>query len=125
LQDAFWKAQLNRQKFEINRGELWATHRVIEIMAAAFKSVRMQILMFVDTVEQRDELSDKQRGVIQKLSDELLANLQHALVDEFELYVPPPDEHGAPIDAVEIASVRVEIDDAVEDAEEDDPYGLG
>lgn len=121
LQDAFWKAQLSRQKFESNRGELWATHRVIETFAAAFKAVRMQILMFVDIVEQRDELSDKQRQIIQKLSDDLLDGLQKALVDEFELYAPPPDEHGAPIDAVEIASVRVEIDDA----EAEDDYGLG
>jgi hypothetical protein len=121
LQDAFWKAQLSRQKFESNRGDLWATHRVIEIMATAFKTVRMQILMFVDTVQQREELSDPQRQLIEKLSDELLSGLQKSLVEEFELYAPPPDEHGAPIDAVEIASVRMEIDDV----EAEDDYGLG
>ncbi|MBT9159033.1 MAG: hypothetical protein DDT26_00282 [Dehalococcoidia bacterium] len=109
LTDAFWKAMLSRQKFEENNGELWRTNRVLEVVSSAFKAVRLTIIMFGDTVSQQSELSDKQREVIQDLTDGLLSNLHRALVDEFEMYVPADDEHGTPPGA---GGVLLEDDDA-------------
>ena len=97
LQDSFWKALLSRQKYEENKGDLWRTARVVEVIASAFKVVRLTILMFADNVQQQTELSDHQRTIIQDMTDGLLAELNKSLVDEFEMYVPAADEHGKPL----------------------------
>ena len=97
LQDSFWKAQLSRQKYEENKKDLWRTARVVEVVASAFKVVRLSILMFADNVQQQTELSEHQRKIIQGLTDGLLAELHRSLVDEFEMYVPAADEHGQPL----------------------------
>lgn len=97
LQDSFWKALLSRQKYEENKGDLWRTARVFEVVSAAFKVIRLTVLMFNDTVSQQVELSDRQRQIIQDLTDGLLANLHASLVEEFEMYVASNDEHGKPL----------------------------
>jgi hypothetical protein len=97
LQDAYWKAQNNRQKYEENRGDLWRTERVYEVVAEAFKEIRLTILMFADTISQRTELSSRQREIIQELGDGLLASLGVKLTDTFAFHVPAPDEHGEPL----------------------------
>ena len=97
LQDSFWKAMLSRQKYEENKGDLWRTARVFEVVSSAFKVIRLTVLMFNDTVSQQTELTDRQREIIQELADGLLASLLEALTEEFEMYAPAPDEHGKPL----------------------------
>lgn len=99
LQDAFWKAQLSRQKYQKERGELWNTARVFEVISKAFKVLRLTILMFVDTVEERTQLSDEQRRIVQELGDGLLAALETSIREEFKGYVAADDEHGVPVKA--------------------------
>lgn len=106
LQDAFWKAQNNRQKFEENKGDLWKTERVIGVFGEVFKTIRMTILMFNDTLEQRTEVSGEQRKIIQSLGDGLLDSLHQSLVKEFEDYVAPDDEHGRPLKEEEMGSAK-------------------
>lgn len=115
LQDSFWKAMLSRQKYEENKGDLWRTSRVFEVVAASFKVIRLTVLMFNDTVSQQTELSERQREIIQELTDGLLQTLHDALVEEFEMYAPAADEHGKPL--------REEVEEAAaasSDAEDDD-----
>lgn len=94
LQDAYWKAQLSRQKYEENRGELWRTERVREVFATVAKNVRTTILLFEDSVEAETDLTVKQREIIRRISDGMLQQIKASLVDEFELYAPQADEHG-------------------------------
>lgn len=97
LSDAFWKGQRNKQKWEEDRGDLWRTERVISVLADVFKSFRMTVQMFGDTLEQQEELTPRQRQIIQDLGDGLILSAQQSLVDEFKDYVPADDEHGAPL----------------------------
>lgn len=126
LQDAFWKAQNNRQEFEENQGDLWRTSRVVEVLMSVFKVIRMTALMFQDTVERQAELTPKQRQIIVELSDGLVETARKNLVEEFRDYHPPDDEHGRPLDSdVDIyeeaeadaraASAREEFDDGFDD----------
>jgi hypothetical protein len=126
LQDAFWKAQLSRQKFEENRGDLWRTSQVIKVMGTAFQIMRMQIMMFRDTLQHQTDLTDRQVKLVDKMSDDLLLSLRKALVDEFELYVPSTDEHGAdPHPATEI-EIELPDEEVIEDdGLGDDDDGLG
>ncbi len=98
LQDAFWKALLSRQKYEENRGDLWRTARVFEVVTSAFKVIRMTILMAGDTVSEQTQLSDRQREIITDLLDGLLRSLHDNLVEHFANYMPSPDEHGKPLE---------------------------
>lgn len=116
LQDAFWKAQISRQKWELTRGELWKTERVFEVIASAFKVVRMTILMFTDTVEQRTELTEEQRRIIMSLGDGLLESLNKTLQDHFTFYDPKDDEHGTPLSGLADEASQEE------EPEEDDPF---
>lgn len=117
LQDAFWKAMNSRQKYEENKGDLWRTSRVFEVVSAAFKVLRLTILMFNENVSQQTELSEKQRSIIQGLTDGLLQSLADALIEEFEMYVPPNDEHGKPISEEIAAAEPVAVDDEEEEDE--------
>lgn len=100
MQDAFWKAQHNKLKYEELRGDLWRTDRVRTVLAETFKVIRLTILMFVDTVAQRTELTDQQRHIIQQLGDGLLSDLNDKLKENFQNYEPTPDEHGDPVGAL-------------------------
>lgn len=97
LQDAFWKAQKSRLEVEEKLGHLWSTERVVKVIADAFKPCRMAILMFVEEIEQQEELTPAQRALLTSMSDGLLESLHEALVNEFKDYQPAEDEHGAPI----------------------------
>lgn len=135
LQDAFWKAQLSRQKYEEQRGDLWRTRRVFEVVSTAFKACRLTVLMFNDTVEQRTELTDQQREVIQELSDGLLGSFVKALDEAFAGYEPKDDEHGMPLgeqvlieapeapeldtDAIASATQRAYLSEQEREAEDD------
>lgn len=98
LQDAFWKAQKNRQDFEEEKGDLWRTSRVVEVMGDVFKSIRMSVMMLTDTVERSSELTPKQRAIIIEVGDSFLKYARQKLKEDFEPYVPPNDEHGRPLD---------------------------
>ena len=126
LQDAFWKAQNSKQKWEENRGDLWRTLRVFEVVAQAFKVIRLTILMFVDTVGQRTELTAEQRTIIQSLGDGLLDSLAKTLKDSFEGYEPAEDEHGTPLieaQMIDDAEAHTHADGSFEEhALEVDPF---
>lgn len=118
LQDAFWKAQLSRQKYQKERGDLWNTERVFKVVSDAFKVIRLTILMFVDTVEQRTQLSDEQRRIIQQLGDGLLESLEKAVRESFVGYEATENEHGTPL----TESISLPSDEEEEEIEEVDPF---
>jgi hypothetical protein len=118
LQDAFWKAQNSRQKYEENRGDLWRTARVFEVVSGAFKVIRLTLMMFTDTVSQRTALTVEQRRIIQELVDGLMASLKKALTDHFAFYEPQRDEHGMPLTEHEL------IGDAAQHEDNDSEDGV-
>ncbi|HEY1402817.1 MAG TPA: hypothetical protein VGB05_01685, partial [Pyrinomonadaceae bacterium] len=112
-----WQALNERQKYEENRNDLWSTQRVIETMATAFKNIRMTSMMMVDTVEQEQTLTPGQREVIQRVVDGFLDSTHTALVQQWQNYVPPNDEHGKP------PSESAMLISTGPDAEFDDGFG--
>ena len=83
LTKEYWGGQHARLKFEEDAGDLWRTSDVIETLSAVFKTLRMSILLMRDQVERQDELSDRQRGIIQSLIDTTLNELSATLVKRF------------------------------------------
>lgn len=118
LQSAFWQAQNERMDFEERQGQLFNADRVREMLSTITKPVRMTILMMKHEVASREELTPRQRAVIEEISDTVLAQLRAGILKAFEGYTPPPDEHGRPID-----DIAVETEMAAEIAAEDDGDG--
>lgn len=52
----YWDAQLKKQKFEENAGDLWRTDKVIEIFAQVFKQFRESTVVFIDALEHESGL---------------------------------------------------------------------
>lgn len=86
LQQQFWQAQLSRQKFDENRGELWRTERIAQVLSDVFKTIRQRIVMTTDMVDQQTALTDTQRATIQSIMDALLSDIQKDLVEQFKDY---------------------------------------
>ena len=76
----FWAGQLNKQKFDLNDANLWPTADVMAVLADVFKKLKTGILLFADTIEAKSDLTDKQRKLINELSDGLLVELHRTLV---------------------------------------------
>lgn len=77
----FWAGQLNKQKFDLNDANLWPTSDVMAVLADTFKKLKTGILLFADTIEAKSDLTDKQRKLINELSDGLLVELHRTLVE--------------------------------------------
>ena len=117
LNKAFWSALRARQDYEEERGDLWRTQRVVEVLGEVFKSISMTAQMFEDTVSQSHELTVRQREVIIELSDGLRASARQALVERFKNYMPAEDEHGVPPhlkSTVTVADEDEEYDDGLD-----------
>lgn len=125
LQDAFWKAQKSRIEVEEKLGNLWSTERVVKVVSEAFKPCRMAILMFMEEIEQQEELTLNQRALLTQMSDSLLLSLHNGLVKTFADYLPAEDEHGPPIGnatTVQVAAEDMRLDED-EDGRFDDGFG--
>lgn len=77
----FWAGQLAQQKYELNAGKLWPTVDVMMVLASVFKNLKTGILLFADTIEAKTDLTDKQRTLLNELSDGLLVELHRTLVE--------------------------------------------
>lgn len=87
----YWQAQLNRQKFMAQAGDLWRSERVQAVLASIFKTVRQQVLLFSDTVENQVGITEDQRKVINTMADNLLRDAGNAIREAFENYDEPFD----------------------------------
>ncbi|TXH16412.1 MAG: DUF1441 family protein [Hyphomicrobiaceae bacterium] len=88
LQSEFWNAQLRRQKFMQDAGDLWKTIDVLDMLAEVFKTVRMTMMLMADSVARETELSNRQREIVSALADSMLEELREKLVNNstFERY---------------------------------------
>lgn len=86
LQKQFWDAQLGRQKFEEQAGQLWRTEKVQTAVGDMFKVVRQKVRLFADAVDRESALNEEQRVILTRMSDELLEDMFKAVVEHFTDY---------------------------------------
>ncbi len=85
LQKEFWDAARSRQTYEENSRDLWRTEDVINTLSDILKAVRQSVTLFADAVARETELTDKQRGAIEALCDDLLADMHARITGNPEL----------------------------------------
>jgi len=93
LTKEYWSAQSARLKFEEDNGDLWRTGDVIETLSEVFKTCAMTIKLMQDRVERATELSDRQRTILQQLTDGLLNDLADNLIKRFQHEQHRRNEH--------------------------------
>lgn len=71
LQQAYWDAQLKRQKWEQDAGHLWPTEDVIDVLGEVFKATRSAMQLWPDTLERMTGLSEEQRAILTREADSL------------------------------------------------------
>lgn len=83
LSKEFWAGLRQRQEYLKAEGDLWETDKVIEVMADAFKTLRMTLLLASDTVEREMTLTHQQRDKLRVIFDGTLNDLADSLVNRF------------------------------------------
>lgn len=80
LSDAYWAAQLKRQKWEENAGDLWRTTDVLEVLGELAKTLKTTVQLWTDELDRIHGLSDEQRKSLTQMCDGLLLEVHHILV---------------------------------------------
>jgi len=69
INTAFWDAQLKRQKWEENAGELWRTETIRSVIGSMFQTIKFTIQLWADTIERQTGLTEEQRDVLNTMTD--------------------------------------------------------
>jgi len=81
MQDEFWAAQLKRQKWEENAGDLWRTEDVLDALAEVFKTIKESTRLWGTTVEQMHGTTKEQREALATLVDTLLVDINEKITE--------------------------------------------
>lgn len=84
LSKEFWAAIKLRQEVQQADGDLWPTERVVGVIGALMKLMKMAVRLMSDNVDQQSELSDKQRRTVKQLGDGMLEQLYSEVRDSFK-----------------------------------------
>lgn len=127
LNKAFWAGQRERNRFLEENGELWHTEKVLEVLGQAFSSLRLNMELMQDTVEEQTSFSDQQRTLLQELVDAALGKCREDLISQFG---GPDGDEGLSEDEsgdgfeAEVYSDEEEDDDFFRVNNESDPEAL-
>lgn len=71
ISTAYWDAQLKKQKWEEQAGQLWRTDAISSVIGSMFQTIKFTIQLWADTLERQTGLSEEQRELLNALTDEL------------------------------------------------------
>ena len=114
MQDSFWSANLKRQKFEENAGDLWRTADVRLALSGMFQTIKFTIQLWADNMQKQVGLSTEQRKWLITATDAL----QQEIYESVAKYAETQKSVGS--QAAEIKAMIGEGQPTVED--EDDDY---
>ena len=83
LTKEFWAAMTAKQRFEENAGDLWRTDKVVGVYSDLVKTVRMPLVLALDTIQGEVEMSERQQKLMAEIIDNLLEELSNAVVKQF------------------------------------------
>lgn len=79
ISTAYWDAQLKRQKWEEQAGQLWRTETIRTVIGSMFQTIKFTIQLWADTLERQTGLSEDQRDLLNNLTDELQQSMFDSL----------------------------------------------
>jgi hypothetical protein len=81
ISTAYWDAQLKRQKWEEQAGQLWRTETIAGVIGSMFQTIKFTIQLWADTLERQTGLSEDQRELLNRMTDELQQQMFDSLRD--------------------------------------------
>ena len=76
LKSDYWAGEKTRLQVEQLKGRLWPVEMVVEYASAAFKDIRVALLLLADGVEREAAFSETQREILKRSIDGTLAEIQ-------------------------------------------------
>ena len=98
LQNQFWAAQNNRQKFEEAAGDLWRTDAILDLLGEVAKQIKGTITLWADNVDRRVSLTPEQKTALRDQTDHLLTRL-------YEMFKTMPEKSQTPSSISEIDEI--------------------
>lgn len=90
INTAFWDAQLKRQKWEENAGQLWRTETIRKSIGGMFQSIKFTIQLWADTIERQKGLTEEQRELLNEMTDKLQHDIFSSLKENAEQAMTGP-----------------------------------
>jgi hypothetical protein len=87
LQEQFWNAKIKEMKFKVLAGELWPTESVMEVLSDTFGLIAGKMKLWVDDLEEVNQLTDEMRAGLIKLVDSLRDEIRNGLIAKVEVSV--------------------------------------
>lgn len=81
LNDAYWRAMIQRQKWEENAGDLWRTDDVLAVFGELAMSIKSQVSLWVEELDRVHGLSPDMRTQVTQMSDNLLQQIHEIMVE--------------------------------------------
>ena len=82
MTEAFWRGEEKRLKTLELAGQLWATDKVLAGYAIIFKNLRDQMNLWLDTIDESDQMTDIQR----RTAAQLITALQEEIMKDLRKY---------------------------------------
>lgn len=102
--EAYWNAQLKRQKWEANAGQLWHTDAVMSALSDIFAVFRTNVQLVPDTLEQSLGLTPDQRARVVEVIDGVQDEVHRTLLKMAKEKRTPPQLYDDPIVAEDMGS---------------------
>lgn len=78
--ESYWNAELKRQKWEANAGQLWHTEQVIDALSEVFGTVRTNMQLIPDTLENVLNLDSEERQKVVEVIDGAQDEIHQSLI---------------------------------------------
>jgi hypothetical protein len=79
LRKEYWAGMRSKQIYEMAKGDLWPTDRVIEHLSDILKTISLSLKLSQDVVNRETALTIEQRRIITQLMDRALAEAHNVL----------------------------------------------
>jgi plasmid maintenance system killer protein len=81
LQKAFWSGQREKQRWQLEAGELWHTEDVVEVLGRTFIRIKEASRQWADQLPGKEDLTTEQYQALQKNVLDLLDEIHHTLIE--------------------------------------------
>lgn len=81
LQKAFWSGQREKQRWQLEAGELWHSEDVLEVLGRAFMEMKVAITLWVERMPGAEEMLTEQYGFFQDQCRTLIDEIHHRMIE--------------------------------------------
>lgn len=89
LQEGFWKGQQVRLRTMRESKELWDTGQVVEVFGIVFKKIRDQTNLWLDTLDDVEHMTEKQRHATEQLVHALNKDILASVTEYTQQHATP------------------------------------